>query len=149
MGNVWKGTSDEKLYETEWNMLKFTGIPPEDFELQNVVIDDDGNFARTIQVGDRSKEKIVLFHGYGGSGIIFYKIIAPLAEMYHVILVDIIGMGASSRPTFDVTNADEADEYFVNFIEKWRLAFGDLKDFFLAGHSFGGYICGHYASKYP
>lgn len=44
--------------------------------------------------------------------------------------------------------ADEADKYFVEFIERWRIAFGDLKDFFLAGHSFGGYICGHYATKY-
>ena len=26
---------------------------------------------------------------------------------------------------------------------------GDLKGFILAGHSFGGYICGHYACKYP
>ena len=26
---------------------------------------------------------------------------------------------------------------------------GDLKDFYLAGHSFGGFICGHYAIKYP
>ena len=26
---------------------------------------------------------------------------------------------------------------------------GDLKDFYLAGHSFGGYICGHYAYQYP
>ena len=26
---------------------------------------------------------------------------------------------------------------------------GDLKDFVLAGHSFGGFICGHYAVKYP
>lgn len=25
---------------------------------------------------------------------------------------------------------------------------GDLKGFYLAGHSFGGYICGHYALKY-
>ena len=24
----------------------------------------------------------------------------------------------------------------------------DMKDFFLAGHSFGGYICGHYAKTY-
>jgi cardiolipin-specific phospholipase len=37
----------------------------------------------------------------------------------------------------------------VDFIEKWRIAFGDLKGFFLAGHSFGGYISGHYACKYP
>jgi len=25
----------------------------------------------------------------------------------------------------------------------------NLIDFILAGHSFGGYICGHYAIKYP
>jgi pimeloyl-ACP methyl ester carboxylesterase len=37
----------------------------------------------------------------------------------------------------------------VEFLEKWRKAFGDLKGFFLAGHSFGGYICGHYVCKYP
>ena len=48
MGNTWKGTSDEKLYEAEANMLKFTGLPIEDFDLQNVVIDDEGNYIRTI-----------------------------------------------------------------------------------------------------
>ena len=37
----------------------------------------------------------------------------------------------------------------MDFLEKWRKAFGDLKGFFLAGHSFGGYICGHYVCKYP
>jgi len=70
----------------------------------------------------------------------------------HLVLIDIIGMGASSRSTtFDKEkmNADEADTYFVEFLEKWRIAFGDLKGFYLAGHSFGGYICGHYALKYP
>ena len=69
--------------------------------------------------------------------------------MYHVILIDIIGMGASSRPKFEAKTAEEADEYFVNFIEKWRLSMGDLKCFFLAGHSFGCYISGHYAYRYP
>ena len=72
-----------------------------------------------------------------------------LAENFHVILIDIIGMGSSSRPKFTATTADEADQYFIDFIEKWRVAMGDLKGFILAGHSFGGYICGHYACKYP
>jgi len=26
---------------------------------------------------------------------------------------------------------------------------GDLKDFYLAGHSFGGYMMGNYATQYP
>jgi pimeloyl-ACP methyl ester carboxylesterase len=42
----------------------------------------------------------------------------------------------------------------VDYIEKWRIEFGnkmniELKDFYLMGHSFGGYICGNYALKYP
>jgi pimeloyl-ACP methyl ester carboxylesterase len=88
-------------------------------------------------------------HGYGGSGVIFYKIIRALAEKFHLILIDIIGMGSSSRPKFQATSADEADEFFVDSLEKWRQAMGDLKGFILAGHSFGGYICGHYAYRYP
>jgi pimeloyl-ACP methyl ester carboxylesterase len=72
-----------------------------------------------------------------------------LAEQFHVIMIDIIGMGGSSRPKFEINSADEADMFFVEFLEKWRIAMGDLKGFILAGHSFGGYICGHYACRYP
>lgn len=73
----------------------------------------------------------------------------PLAEKYHLILIDIIGMGSSSRPKFTAKTGEQSDLFFVDFIEKWRIAMGDLKGFILAGHSFGGYICGHYAAKYP
>ena len=37
----------------------------------------------------------------------------------------------------------------MNYIEKWRKNFGDLKGFILAGHSLGGYLAGHYAVRYP
>ena len=58
-------------------------------------------------------------------------------------------MGGSSRPEMKANTADECDQYFVDFLEKWRVAMDDLKDFILAGHSFGGYISGLYACKYP
>jgi pimeloyl-ACP methyl ester carboxylesterase len=75
----------------------------------------------------------------------------PLFEAgFHLIFIDIIGMGSSSRPEFNEDQtSEEADAYFVQFLENWRKAFGDIKDFYLAGHSFGGYICGNYALKYP
>lgn len=79
----------------------------------------------------------------------FYKIMKPLAAKYHLILIDLIGMGGSSRPNFIAKTAEEADLFFMNSLEGWRIAMGDMKDFILAGHSFGGYICGHYAAKYP
>ncbi len=36
----------------------------------------------------------------------------------------------------------------MDFIEKWRIEM-DLTDFYLGGHSFGGYLVSHYALKYP
>ena len=57
-------------------------------------------------------------------------------------------MGASSRPEFTFTDPALVDEFLVDWFEKWRISMGDLKDFILAGHSFGGYVCGLYACKY-
>jgi pimeloyl-ACP methyl ester carboxylesterase len=90
----------------------------------------------------------VLVHGYGGSGVIFYKMMKSLSDYFHLILIDVIGMGGSSRPTFEPKTPTECDEYFIETLELWRVAMDNLTDFILAGHSFGGYICGHYAVKY-
>jgi len=59
-----------------------------------------------------------------------------------------LGMGASSRPNFNLQNHEEAEEYLVEWFENWRFAMNDMKDFILAGHSFGGYVCALYACKY-
>ena len=58
-------------------------------------------------------------------------------------------MGASSRPVFEFDDPNLADEFLVEWFEKWRLQMGGFTDFILAGHSFGGYIGGLYALKYP
>ncbi len=92
---------------------------------------------------------LVLVHGYGGSALMFYKMMKPLSEHFHLIMIDVLGFGGSSRPEFNIEDPDEADHFFIDFIEKWRLAMGGMTDFVLAGHSFGGYICGLYASYYP
>lgn len=76
-------------------------------------------------------------------------ILKYLYKDYHIILLDVIGMGASSRPQFKVKTADEADEYLTEWLEAWRIKMGNLTGFVLAGHSFGGYISGIYACKYP
>lgn len=78
MGNFWKGTSDEKLKASEKTMLEFSGIPFEEFKVHNVFI-DGVNYIRTIEIGNQNKEKLVLIHGYGASGIIFWKILKDLS----------------------------------------------------------------------
>ena len=93
---------------------------------------------------------LVLLHGYGGSGVFYYKMLKKLAEKFNVLCLDIIGMGASSRSS-DFNKKDEAEEmieYFTRYIDKWRQRLG-LKSFYLAGHSFGGYIAGCYTVKFP
>ena len=92
---------------------------------------------------------LVLVHGYGGSAALFYKVMKPLSMRFKLILIDLIGMGNSSRPTnFSLEfSAQEAVEYFVDYLETWRCKMG-ITDFYLAAHSFGGFICGHYALKY-
>ena len=68
-------------------------------------------------MGDRSKQRLVLVHGYGGSGIMFWKIIKPIAERYHLILVDILGMGGSSRPTFKLKTEEDVEDFFISWME--------------------------------
>lgn len=152
MGNCWTGVSDKKFEETETSVLKLSGLDVEaDIKIRNVEIDSNGNFVRTYEIiSDSGKPKLVMMHGYGASAVIFWKIIKSLSEDYNLILVDILGMGGSSRPEFTINDREEAEVYLVEWFEAWRKKYctGGLTDFILAGHSFGGYISGLYAIKY-
>ena len=58
-------------------------------------------------------------------------------------------MGSSSRPKWTIQNGDDADDYMITIMEKWRIAMGNLTDFILGAHSYGAYLGGTYAAKYP
>ena len=65
-------------------------------------------------------------------------------------MIDIVGMGGSTRPTnFDKREMtpEKTIEYFNGYMEQWRQSV-NIKDFYLVGHSFGGYLVGNYAVKY-
>ena len=108
-------------------------------------------YIRTIKCGLRSENKptLVLTHGYGGSAALFYKVLKTLVSRFYLIMFDLPGMGGSSRPDNFSTEFKprEVIDYFVEYIEKWRAKM-DLTDFYLTAHSYGGYMCGHYAVKY-
>jgi pimeloyl-ACP methyl ester carboxylesterase len=91
-----------------------------------------------------------MMHGYGASSVIFWKILKPLSIDYNLMLVDILGMDGSSRPSFKIKTKEEADIFMIEWFEAWRLNYvkGGLTDFILEGHSFGGYISGLYTTKY-
>ena len=105
------------------------------------------------------KPILVFAHGYAASSALYYQMYKRLMKYFCVITFDHIGMGASSRPqNYDYENItpQESINYFVDYIEKWRIQFSkvvlkgkELKNFYLMGHSFGAYILGNYAIKYP
>ena len=97
-----------------------------------------------------TKPILVFVHGFAASSCLFYNIFEPLSKHFCVIMIDIIGMGGSSRPdNFNRKNTpQESIDYFLDYMEAWRVAMNNLSGFYLAGHSFGGYLCGNYAVKY-
>jgi cardiolipin-specific phospholipase len=81
----------------------------EEFKARDVFIDNQGNYIRTVEVGDPKNQTMVLIHGYGGSSVKFWKIVKPLSQKYHILMIDIIGMGGSSRPPFDLKDPEKID----------------------------------------
>lgn len=105
---------------------------------------------RGLILGDKAKPPLVLCHGFGSSGACHFWAFKHLCQYFTVYTIDWIGMGSSDRPSnfkFDCTPT-QAKDYVVDHFETWRKAMA-LKDFYLVGHSFGGYNVGHYAVKYP
>ena len=105
----------------------------------------------TILIGnpEENKPPLLLVHGFGGSGSLFYKVMKGLSEHFYLIVIDLVGMGSSSRPVWTKQTAEDADLFFVDAIEKWRINMGNLTNFFVAAHSYGGYLLGTYAAQYP
>ena len=70
-----------------------------------------------------------------------------LSQNRTVYAFDMLGFGRSSRPQLS-TDPVEAEEQFVDSIERWREQIG-LDKFVLLGHSLGGFLASSYALKYP
>ena len=141
---LWSRYSPRKLDKLENELEEFSEIKIK----KKLVEVDSGNFMHCLICGDESKTPMILMHGYCGAGMIFYKIIKHLAERYYLYIVDHLGMGRSSRPTFKAKSTYEAEMFFVDAMEGLRKKL-KLKKFILAGHSLGGYISGCYSLRYP
>ena len=148
----------------ERRLLVLSGLPLDKFEIKLINVAKshptaaasqtaDPVYIRTI-VCDYKPEKPVLLkiHGYGSGSAMFYKCIKDLTAHFTVILLDLPGMAGSTRTSdydFESMSAQDSIDYFVDYIEGWRRAMGNLTNLYVIGHSLGGYIVGNYALKYP
>jgi len=71
-----------------------------------------------------------------------------LETEFCIYLVDLLGMGRSSRPRFRPSTVDEAEAFFTESLEEIFTVEG-LESFVLAGHSLGGYVAGAYIVCHP
>ncbi|CAH1224707.1 ABHD4 [Branchiostoma lanceolatum] len=90
---------------------------------------------------------IVMIHGFGAAGAVFFLNFDAIAEHRAVYAFDILGFGRSSRHEFS-TKPDVAEEEFVESIEEWRKGV-ELEKFILMGTSFGAFLAASYAIKHP
>ena len=139
----------DKALLAEETIFSFSGLKVYDeISIFDVPIIYRGNqHIHTVRSGDSKFPPLVIIHGYGGSAVTFYKMIKDLSKKFQVFCIDLLGMGLSSRPKFQVTGTEDCIEFFVESIEEWRKAM-KLKEFTLCGHSLGGYISVNYTLKY-
>ncbi|PPJ61386.1 hypothetical protein CBER1_10617 [Cercospora berteroae] len=109
------------------------------------------------RIGEKVDNNLVMLHGYGAGLGFFYKNFEGLSRLagWKLYALDMLGMGRSSRPPFSVVKAKdregkarEAESWFVDALEEWRVKKG-IDKMTLMGHSLGGYMAVCYALKYP
>ena len=107
-------------------------LPMEWFTFKNVYVgsfEGEPVYIRTVIVKNNPrKPKLVMMHGYGTASALFYQCTKSLVKYFQVIYIDIVGMGSSSRPTNynDKFTPERTIDYFNVYMEKWRIAMGDL-----------------------
>ena len=136
-----------EVVQLEAVVLTLTGLSFSEIKVYDLEI-WPGCTIHTIEVGLSSKPKLLFVHGYGGTAAAYYRLIRPLSEHYHCYFVDIVGMGLSSRVAYECKTTQECLDFFVGFIESFRVK-TQLESFYLVAHSLGGYLSAQYASRYP
>ena len=108
------------------------------------------------RTAETKEEDLVVLHGYGAGLGFFYRNFDHLSRRpgWKLWALDLLGMGRSSRPPFKIHATQkedkirEAEEWFIDALEEWRIKRG-LDRFTLLGHSLGGYLATCYTLKYP
>jgi pimeloyl-ACP methyl ester carboxylesterase len=86
---------------------------------------------------------ILMLHGFLGDRTCWQPLIDRVSDQYCCISLDLLGFGASGQPriAYDVPTE-------VAFVEAVRSQL-EIDQFYIVGHSFGGWVAAAYAIAYP
>ena len=104
---------------------------------------------------DPQKENFFLIHGFLSSGLHFICLVPFLIKRYNIFIPDTVGMGLSSRPKIKFTSPFQCENYFLSIYHIiiksifFKGRFNIKKEYYLCGHSLGGFIASRYSLKYP
>lgn len=101
---------------------------------------------RVVERGEPTSPPVLLVHGWGCSVFVFRRNMPALADAgFRAIAVDLKGHGLSDKPV-------APDEYTIESLVEHLLDVLDALELerpALAGHSLGGSLIYHFASRYP
>ena len=99
---------------------------------------------------EETKPKLLLIHGFSGTGCMYYRMIKHLIKFYWVTTIDLLGQGCSGTPPFGLAQSEESVDYFMLSIEAWMQTV-DYRStpYILLAYSFGAYLSSFYATRYP
>jgi abhydrolase domain-containing protein 5 len=140
---TWKKTM-KKIDKYEERILSLVGIRRTDYRKGSM----KHQALHYLDFGDPNSVCILLVHGYGGSGVTYFKVIPELMKNFRVICPDLLGFGKSDRPDFEFDNFDSSLNFFTISIIS-LLNYLKIERMIIIGHSFGGLIAGHLAGLIP
>jgi pimeloyl-ACP methyl ester carboxylesterase len=147
---IWTGYTDNHRDNQIANFMENYGhIARSNYKLHRTQISSMQNDdVCTIHIGNENKKPLVIVHGYGGTGCMFYKYFNAFVRQFDVYLVDLRGTGLSGRSAIKCSNLKEYEDYFIEGIDA-AIKYHNLDKFVLVAHSMGAYYSSLYATKYP
>jgi abhydrolase domain-containing protein 5 len=149
---LWIKSSPEELESAEKSVLSRVKSK---FNQYSVPIDNNTNTINTIHFHNEDLKEsltqtpVLLIHGFGAGLPMWYANLDVLSShISDLYAIDCKGNGRSSRPEWTAKTTEEAELWFTDSIEQWRVA-QNLPQLTIIGHSLGGYAAAVYTMKYP
>ncbi|CAL5229333.1 g12639 [Coccomyxa viridis] len=141
---------DQALFSPIMCILKGDfGVCSTPLDVRDVSVgQDQQQFMHTISAGDQASPPMVMLPGYGAGSGFYFRNIGGLAQHFRLHCVDLLGTGMSGRPRFPAKSREDAEDFFLSSLQRWREAM-HMDKMVLVGHSLGGYLAASYALKYP